>query len=167
MMFTLIISSGANQYIQMEKKTIKIIKTIPISPVRQLLIKMLIPCILSFVSLVITLLVLLISGEISFMTFIFAFLLTTVILVIFNIISLKEELHIRHNIPRKTTLSSLYSYLLPFLYIGVAVILAISKVPVIIGYIGGLVIFVVLGLPHYFDVKKNINSLFLDLEAVN
>ena len=167
MMFTLIISSGANQYIQMEKKTIKIIKTIPINPVKQLLIKMLIPCILSFISLVITLLVLLISGEISFMTFIFAFLLTTVILVIFDIISLKEELNIRHNIPRKTTISSLYSYLLPFLYIGVAILLAILKVPVVIGYLGGLVIFVLLGLPHFLDVKNNINSLFLDLEAVN
>ena len=167
MMFTLIISQGANQYIQMEKKTIKIIKTIPINPVKQLLIKMLIPCVLSFVSLVITLLVLLISGQISFMTFIFAFILTTVLLVIFDIISLREELHIRHNIPRKTTLSSLYSYLLPFLYIGVALILAILKVHVIVGYLGGIIIFVLLGLPHFLYVKKNISSLFLDLEAVN
>ena len=50
---------------------------------------MLIPCILSFASLVVTLLVLLIGGQISLMTFIFAFILTTLLLIIFDIISLR------------------------------------------------------------------------------
>lgn len=167
MMFTLIISQGANQYIQMEKKTIKIIKTIPVNPVKQLLIKMLIPCILSFASLVVTLLVLLIGGQISLMTFIFAFILTTLLLIIFDIISLREELNIRHNVPRKTFMSSLYSYLLPFIYIAVSLLLAVFKVHIIVGYLGGLLIFILLGLPHYLHVRKNISSLFLDLEAVN
>lgn len=60
MLFTVIINQGASQYIQMEKKTIKVMKTIPVLPRIQLLIKVSIPLLLSFTSLFITLLVLLV-----------------------------------------------------------------------------------------------------------
>ena len=167
MMFTLIISQGASQYIDMEKRTIKIVKTIPVKPFKQLAIKMMIPFTLSFTSLVVSLLVLLISGTISFVTFIFAFILTTVLLFIFNLLAMREELNIRHSKPRSTYMSSVYSYLLPFAYIIVAIVLSFFGLPVFVSYIAGLVIILLLGLPNILYLKKNYYTLFMDLEAVN
>lgn len=167
MMFTLIISQGASQYIDMEKRTIKIVKTIPVKPFKQLAIKMMIPFTLSFTSLVVSLLVLLISGTLSFVTFIFAFILTTVLLFIFNLLAMREELNIRHSKPRSTYMSSVYSYLLPFAYIIVAIVLSFFGLPVFVSYIAGLVIILLLGLPNILYLKKNYYTLFMDLEAVN
>jgi uncharacterized protein YxeA len=85
MFFTVIINQGANSYIQMEKKTIKVMKTIPVSYKKQLLVKVSIPFTLSFTSLLITLLVLVIGKVISPLTFIFSLLLVGLLLVIFEI----------------------------------------------------------------------------------
>ena len=167
MMFTLIISHGASQYIEMEKRTIKIVKTIPVKPIKQLAIKMMIPFSLSFISLLVSLLVLLIAGCISFVTFIFAFILTTVLLFIFNLLSMREELNIRHNKPRSTYMSSVYSYLLPFAYVIVAIILSFFGLPIYVSYLSGLLIIILLGLPNILYLKKNYYTLFMDLEAVN
>ena len=71
MLFTLIISQGASQYISMEEKNIKVIKTIPVKVETQLAIKVFIPLILSEISFIVTLFVLLIGKEISIITFLF------------------------------------------------------------------------------------------------
>lgn len=167
MFFTVSVNQGACQYIQMEKRTIKVMKTIPVNYKIQLLIKVGIPFVLSFVSFLITLLVLLISGVISFVTFIFAFLLVTILLATYEIVSLKEELSIRNRKPRSTFMSNLYSYALPFIYFGVTAVLSFYSVPLIVVFLIGFVVLIGILIPNIIYMNKNMNSLFMDLDVIN
>ena len=167
MLFTVIINQGASQYIQMEKKTIKVMKTIPVLPRIQLLIKVSIPLLLSFTSHFITLLVLLVLKTITFITFIFALLLVSLLLFIYDVISLKEELNIRNHKPRRSFVSNLYSYILPIIYFVVTTILSYFGMSIYIAYLIGCIVFVILGIPHVFNLKKNMESLFMDLDVIN
>ena len=167
MLFTLIINSGANSYISNEKNTIRIMKTIPVSVERQLIIKVLVPFIASVISLVISTLILLIFNIISVQTFIFGLILSILLLLIFELISLKEELKIRINKPRSTFLSSLYSYLLPIAFFISALLSTYLGLHIIVAYIIGLVVIILLGIPFMVRLKESINSNFMDLEHVN
>lgn len=167
MLFSVIISQGANSYIQMEKRTIKVMKTIPVKFSLQLLIKVAIPFIMSIASLFVTLLVLLISGIISFVTFIFILILASLLLIVFDVISLKEELNIRNHKPRTTFVSNMYSYLIPFGFFLVTALLSYVGLPLIVAFIIGIALVVGLGIPHVISLKKNMNSLFMDLDVIN
>jgi 4-hydroxybenzoate polyprenyltransferase len=167
MFFTVIINQGANSYIQMEKKTIKVMKTIPVSYKKQLLVKVSIPLTLSFTSLLITLLVLVIGKVISPLTFIFSLLLVGLLLVIFEIVSLKEELSIRNHKPRSYFMSNLYSYALPFIYFAVTAVISYFGIDLIISYLIGLVVLIGIFIPNYIYIKRNMSRLFMELDVIN
>jgi hypothetical protein len=167
MLFTLIINQGANEYIQTEKGNVRVMKTIPVPAHLQIFIKVAVPFALSFISMFVTLLVLVISGTISFTTFAFAFLLTSVVLFVFELVSLKEEMAIRNGKPRSTFLSSIFSYLLPFVYFAGAVIACYMGLDIILAYLIGLALFTLIGFPFVYKIKEKVTSVFLDLEMVN
>ena len=165
-LFTLIINQGATNYIQMEEKTITIMKMIPVRYKMQLLIKMIIPFSLSFVSFFITGLVLVIAKGISIEIFIVSLILVTLILFIYDSICLYEELKIRSNKPRNTFVSNLYSYFLPLLFFIVSVILAIIGMNIYIIYLIGTLLMVVLGIYFVINVFKNMEHDFILIESV-
>lgn len=167
LLFTLIISQGASDYITMEKHTIKVMKIIPVDAITQLLIKVMIPFVLSVISLILTVVVLLITKSITIVPALFSILIAIVLLFIFTVISLTEELKIRNHMPRSTLMSNLYSYVLPLCYFGLSVLLCYLKAPLIVSYILGIVLVIGLGLPHILYLKKNIRNLFMDLDVVN
>lgn len=166
-MFTLIINQGANSYIAMEERTIKNMKTIPVSYKTQLLVKMLIPFAMSFISLFVSVLFLVIFGEISIVSGLIALLLSTICLFVFDVISLREELNIRHGKGRSTALSTIYAYLLPFSYVACGILLSYLGTSLLAIYGAGILILFLFGLPHMIYVKQNMGSLFMDLEAIN
>ncbi len=166
-MITLIINSGANQYISMEERTIKNLKTIPIDYRLQLLIKVLLPFILTATSLLVSVLALMIGGVVTPLTAAFAFLLSFVVVLVFDIISLREELNIRHGKPRSSYLSNLFSYILPLAYIALIMVLSFLGVPLIVMYLMGVLLFALLGLPQILKVKKHMGNWFMELEAIN
>ncbi|MBE6634569.1 MAG: hypothetical protein E7617_00020 [Ruminococcaceae bacterium] len=165
MMVTLIISSGANRYISMEASTIKNLKTIPISPKRQLIIKVLIPFIMSETALVISILVILIGRAASPLVCLFAFLLSTVLLFVFDLIAMREELHIRHAKPRSTFMSSLFAYLLPIMFVALGLVLSFVGVPIWLICLFGALIFIGIGIPVFINVWRNMDAWFMDLET--
>ena len=167
LLFTVLISSGANQYITMEKNTIKIIKTIPVSYKVQLGIKVIIPFAFSFISLVISLLVLVFTGALHIVTFAFALILSILLLAIFDAISLIEELNIKNDKPRQTLYSSLVSYGLPILFFIVSFGLSLLKLNIFIIYAIGIVIFIGLMVYLVIFLKKNLANKFMELEVVN
>lgn len=167
MLFTVIISSGANQYIQMEKRTIKIMKTIPVKFKTQVLIKVSIPFILSSASLIITYLTLLVGGLISFPNFIIGLILSLILLVIFMVVSLIEELKIRHQKPRSSFLSTLYSYLLPIVVFGVGVLFSYLGFSIYLSYLIAFGFLSIFFLSHSLYLKTNLNTLFMELDVVN
>lgn len=167
MMVTVIINAGANQYISMEERTIKNLKTIPVSYKRQLFIKVMIPMSLSELSLIISDLVLLITGVFSPLTALFALLLSTALLVVFDFISLSEELKIRHGRPRSSVRSSLFSYLLPIAYVAVSIYLSYVGYELWKLYLAGVGVILVLGLPQIIIVARKMGDWFMELEAIN
>lgn len=167
MLFSVIISQGANSYIQMEKKTIKVIKTIPVKPKLQMFIKVMIPFVLSVLSLLITLLVLLIGGIINIKVFILSFVLVTLLLAVFELVSLKEELNIRHYKPRTTFSSNLLSYLLPIVFFLITALLSYIGLTLELAFVIGVVPILLIGIPYFVNIARKLDSLFLDLDVVN
>lgn len=165
-LFTLIINQGATNYIQMEEKTITIMKMIPVKYKEQLLIKMIIPFTLSFLSFFITGLVLFISKGISLEIFIVSLILVTLILFIYDSICLYEELKIRSNKPRNSFVSNLYSYFLPILFFATSVILAIIGLNIYLIYAIGLLLMIILGIYFVISVFKNMEKDFILIESV-
>lgn len=167
MFFSVIISQGANQYIQMEKNTIKVMKTIPVKFKKQLAIKVLIPFVLSFASFFITICILFITKTISFVTFIFGILLVTLLLVIYDLVSLKEELSIRNHKPRSTFTSNMYAYLIPIIYFGVTAILSFFSMNLVVAFMIGFGVLTLILIPYVIYLQKKMNSLFMDLDVIN
>ena len=142
-------------------------KILPVPPLKQLLIKVLVPLSLSVTSLIITVLALGIGKKISWLTLIFALVLTLILLVIFDIVSLKEEMRIGNNRPRSTAMSTLYSYLLPVAFFASAVVSCIFGMDIRWAYVIGLAVFALLGAPHLIKLRSRMKEMFLDLEMVN
>ncbi len=166
LLFTVIISAGANQYLSMEKQAIKIMKTIPVSPAKQIIVKLLIPLTLSAISLAISLLVLWIAGIINWLVFIFSLLLASILLVTFILVSLVEEFKIKHK-NKNTFFSSLIGYGMPIFFIALTLGFSFININVIISFLICLVVFsIVLGAIIYY-LKKNLISLFIDKEEGN
>lgn len=167
MMITVIINSGANQYIAMEERTVKNLKTIPVGYRKQVYIKLLIPYILSEISLILSVAVLWITGVFTLLTAAFALLITSVFLISFDFISLREELNIRRGKPRSSYSSSVFSYALPLIYVAVSIYLSYNGVSLDMLYLSGTAIFVIIGLPFIVSVNKNMGKWFMELEAIN
>ena len=166
-MVAVIINGGANQYISIEERTIKNLKTIPVDYRLQLMIKMLIPYTLSAVFLLISVVVLLVGGVISTMTAAASLLLTLTVLFVFDVVSMREELNIRHGKPRSSYLSTLFSYVLPFAYIALVMFLSYKGMSLWLIYLMGLALFVLLGLPQLIKVRRKMGDWFMELEAIN
>lgn len=167
MLFTVVINQGANAYVTMEERTVKNMKTMPVSFKKQLFIKVAIPFLMSLISCFISVLALVITGTVSFKTAGFSFLVTVVLLFIFDIVSLLEELSIRHGKPRSTFFSSALSYVLPFAYAVSAILLSYMGLDTTITFFGGLAVIILIGAFPVFYVFKNAGKLFLGLEAIN
>ena len=167
MLFTVIINQGANSYITMEERTIKNMKTIPVPFGKQLFIKVAIPFGLSTVSLIVSCLVLWLTKTITLQLALFAFLISVVLLFVFQIISLWEELSIRHGKPRTSSMSTLFAYLLPIIYAVTAIILSYTGLPTVVTILGGLGVITVIGAVPVIIVFTRANDLFLSLEAIN
>ena len=131
------------------------------------MIKVLIPLVMSIASLFVTILVLLVGKLINFPTFIFGFLLTLALLLIFSMICLREELHIRHLKPRSTFRSNLCAYLLPIAYFVITALLSYLKINLILAYFIGLILIAIIGVIMAIILKKNAKSWFMDLDVVN
>lgn len=167
MLFTMIINQGASQYISMEKRTIKVMKTIPVPFSKQLFIKMLIPFVMSFSSLFLTVLILWLTNVISFMSFAYSLILVSLLLIIYTLITMIEELKVKQFKQKSTTLSSFVSLAIPMLFLVVALLTAFLKFPLFIIYLMFIAIFVSIILFNVFYIKRKLNTLFLDLEAIN
>ncbi len=167
MMISIVINSGANNYLSIEARTVKNLKTMPISYRTQLLVKAIIPFILSTTSLSIAVLVLYIGGVLSGTTAFFAFVLTLLFILAYDVISMIEELRIRHGKPRSTYASGLFSYVFSFLYVAISILIMYLGTPLWVVYVMGIVLVVCLTLPFIWILIKRMGDWFMDLEAIN
>ncbi len=167
MFFTLIINSGANEYIQIEKSNVRTIKTLPVSVFTQVLIKVGVPFLLSVFSLLFTTVILLVFETVSFTTFLFSTLISILLLLTFDVISLKEELKIERYKTRSTAASTAYSYLMPTLFFIGALVGCLLGLELFLACLVGFLFFTALALPQFIHLKRKIQDAFLDMELVN
>lgn len=167
MLFTIIINTGANSYITNEIKTIRVLKTIPLEPEKQVLYKVLVPFVLSLASLLASSAVLLIGKSIAFEHVLFGFLLSLAMLVVFEIVSLKEELMIRQNKPKSSFLSTIYAYVIPIVFLGLSMLFTFNQISVFVPYVLALALIILSAIPFVIHFKKKIRNDFLDLDMIN
>lgn len=167
MIFTLIIHQGANNYLSMEHQQIRIVKMIPVPFQLQITVKVAIPFFLSEISLFLTSLILWIGNVIHWQIFLFGFLFSTLILLVFTMLSLIEELKLKKDYKKSTILSNAFSYLIPLLYFIITIVLSYFRISIIWLYLIGLVLIGLCGLSCYLYLKKKMASLFLELEVTN
>jgi len=92
---------------------------------------------------------------------------TEVLLASTGIVSLFEEMKIRRNKPRSSTMSTLYSYLIPVLYFAVTVLLSYNGMSIYLVYLLGIIVILLSSVPYLINIKKKVANLFLELEMVN
>lgn len=115
LLFVAVINSSSSLAMSREGKALKIVKSIPISSDKQLLAKLLIPTFFSFLSLLITIIVLLSSGVISAPVF-FSSLAIGALLVLFtNVFGLYCDMHDRSAKEIKMKLG-IFNDLIPLLF---------------------------------------------------
>jgi hypothetical protein len=127
-------------------------------------IKVLVPFAASALSLIVSTTVLYFLQEIDLSIYLFGTLLSLVLLLIFELVSLREELKVRMNKPRSTFLSSLYSYLLPIAFFVVSIYCSYYKLELKYAYLVALGVMLILGLPFVIRIKHRTTNDFLDLE---
>lgn len=163
-MVTLIINSGANQYITMEFATVKNLKIIPVDYRKQLIIKVAIPFIMSEISMIISLIVIWAGGAMSPQSCLFSFILSTAALFVFDVISMVEELNIRHGKPRSSFMSTLYAYVLPFAFMLTGLLLSYFGISLSLICGVALLVFLVLGAPFVIGLWRKMGDWFMLLE---
>ena len=88
-------------------------------------------------------------------------------LIVFEIVSLREEMKIRANKPKSSFLSTLYAYVIPVLFFGLAVLFTFNKINVIVAYILALVLIIGSAIPFVINYRYKIREDFLDLDMIN
>ena len=167
MLFGTIVSSGASNYLTSEKKNIRFIKSVPVSPLEQLAIKVLLPLGLSSFFMLLSWIVLKGCDVVSWTTFAFGGLFSILLIALTSLISLFEELKIKRGRPRNFLLSTLYSYLLPFLFFLLSMLMAYYQVNVYLIYAAGFLLILLSSLPFVIRLKNRVSDLFLELEVIN
>ena len=162
-----IIYQGASNYISNENKNVRLMKSIPVSPFVQLGIKISIPFLMSISFLFISYLVLMITKTVSVLTALYALITNVILLLALTIISLFEELNIKRNQEKNSLLSSVYTYVVPFTYFLLALLLCYFKVNYHLIFALGIVIVMVSLVPFIIKFKSRVNEKFLSLEVSN
>ena len=126
-----------------------------------------IPLSLSILFTFISYLALALTSTLSWLSFGYGLILTILLIILVNIISLYEELKIKRGKERNYLLSSIYSYLLPFSFFIIGLFMAYNQININFIYLVGLALIALFSLPFVIKLKSRINNLFLDLEVIN
>lgn len=167
LLFLSVINSSATKSMSREGKSIQIVKYIPVSLQKQILAKILIPMILSFLSLLITCLVLLFTNCITFIVFIMTLVIGGILIVVSNIFGVEWDMHDKST--HKVKLSSLNTVLalgFPSLILIIHLILSFfTTLPGYTLYLIELSISLLMLIICLFRIKKRFSKAFLQMEV--
>ena len=160
-LFVSVINSTSSIALEKEKQMLIKIKTLPISPIKQLSIKMVVPYSISSIFYLISLLVLVITKEITGLSFLFLLIIGLFILLILNLSSIYTDLKMKNGF-----VSVLLDFILPIFYVMISFVLSLF-IDLIETYyyliiIGFLIITLISLLINY---KKRISKGFINHEV--
>jgi len=157
--------NSSSSMIAKEKKNIATIKMLPISPIKMVLIKAIVPLCLSFFSLIATTITLFASGCISLELFLFSSLSGLLYVVATTFLGLKIEMYDRGS--HKNKLDSLYYYfclLLPIFLLSLDLLIDLFRLSHFIAYTINLGTYLLILLFAFLFYKKRIYKSFNNME---
>ena len=163
MLFIAFINMSSSISLEKEKDTLMILKTTPISFKKQMFIKIMVIFSLSMISYLISLIILLSTKQISFISFLFNLLIGGTLILILNFISLFNDL--KH---KKNNMTYLYGFIYPLIIVILGVITSLffnKNIQPYIFYTTILLINIIILLTLYLIFNKFINKMFIDYEG--
>ena len=165
MLFIAIINTTSSMSLTKEKNTLIIMKTLPVSYFKQLLIKISVPTILSFISYLVTILALVIFNEISYTDFAFLILVGALSILLLNLISLYNDLKSKS---KSSLMTVLISFIFPLFAVGVGVLLSLlvgAEFETLLFFASIIVLEILVILFFAIKVKSRVTKLFMKYEG--
>ena len=171
LLFAGVINASASSSMSREGKALIIVKYLPISPWKQILAKTLIPIVFSFLSLLVTDIVLISTGVITLPVFFTSLFIGMILLIFSNVFGIYCDMHDKEGENRKIKLSffnEAIPLILPILIFGLFFLLSIyTSLPSWALYLfASLFSFLVL-LPIFIFPKKRFEKAFIKMEVSN
>lgn len=166
LLFVGVINSSASLSMSREGKAIQIIKYIPVSPVRQIAIKLLSPLFLSSLSLMITLLVLIFTKSITMTTLVISFVLGFILIAANNLLGIEWDMKDKGE--KKTSISLLNGFLaigFPTLILLIHIILSFSLVNNFVIYLLEVTLGIALAFFSLVNIKNRYRKAFRKMEV--
>ena len=165
MLFIAIINTTSSMSLTKEKNTLIIMKTLPVSYFKQLLIKISVPTILSFISYLVTILALVIFNEISYIDFAFLILVGALSILLLNLISLYNDLKSKS---KSSLMTVIISFIFPLFAVGVGVLLSLlveAEFETLVFFASIIVLEILVILFFVIKVKSRVTKLFMKYEG--
>ena len=167
LLFLSVINMTSSMSLTKERQTLIIMKTIPVSFFKQVLVKLGVNFVVSLISYIATLITLIATKEISLYTFLFLIIIGTLALLCLNIISIKSDFKFKSN---SDLLSILVGFVFPVLYVVVATIFIIfietSQSEIVFLSVITVLELVTLGI-LLIKFKSKVTEQFLNYEGVS
>lgn len=166
LLFLAVINTTSTMSLVKERSTLIVMKTMPVSYFKQLLFKALVPTIISSVSYLITLVVLVSFGEISFIEFAFLIVVGLLSIILLNVLSLFNDLKSRG---ASSLLSLILGFVLPFILVAVGALTSLLVEGTIletsIFFLSLIALEIMVLLFFVVKIKSRVTSLFMKYEG--
>ena len=165
MLFLSVINTTTSMSLIKEQSTLILMKTMPVSYFKQLLIKVLVPSLISLFSYLVTLIILVSFGELSWIEFLFLILVGALSIALLNIFSLFNDLKSKS---ASSFVSLLIGFVFPLISVALGMGLSLLVDPEFEVYVFfGSIIFLELALLSFFliNIKRRVTNLFMKYEG--
>lgn len=171
LLFAGVINASASSAMSREGKALIIVKYLPVSPWKQILAKIIIPIIFSFLSLLVTDIVLIAMGIITVSVFFTSLFIGTILLIFSNVFGIYCDMHDKEGESRKIKLSffnEAIPLILPILIFGLFFLLSIyTSLPSWVLYVFASVFSLIVLSPAFIFPKKRFEKAFIKMEVSN
>lgn len=171
LLFSGVINASASLSMSREGKSLIIVKYLPVSPLKQILAKILIPIFFSFLSLLVTEIVLISTGIITLPVFFSSFFIGTLLLVFSNVFGIYCDMHDKEGDNRKVKLSiinDIIPLVLPLIIFALFFVFSVYvRIPSWSLYLIASLFSLLVLSPSFFALKKRYQKAFVKMEVSN
>ncbi len=171
LLFAGVINASASSSMSREGKALIIVKYLPISPWKQILAKIIIPIVFSFLSLLVTDIVLISTQIITLPVFFTSLFIGMILLIFSNVFGIYCDMHDKEGENRKIKLSffnEAIPLILPILIFGLFFLLSIyASLPSWTLYLFASIFSFLVLLPIFIFPKKRFEKAFIKMEVSN
>lgn len=169
LLFSGVINASASLSMSREKKSLAIVKILPVSPTKQILAKLIVPIVFSFASLLITVIVLIATNVITLPVFFSALFIGALLIVFSNAFGIYCDMHDLMGDKKKIKLSLINEtipLILPLMIFIMFFVLSIfAKLPSWALYLIASLFSIVVLLPVILIVRKKYKVAFIAMEV--